>query len=50
MAKPIESTPILKGQDAKDFVRLTQEEEQKPNKKTAEFLQGCYLTYLKQKW
>ncbi len=47
MAKPIEPTPILKGEDAREFLRLTHEEERNPSMEKAKFLQKCYLTYLK---
>jgi|GEM_PF-4055171 len=33
MAKPIEPTPVLKGGDAKEFLRLTFEAEKKPDEK-----------------
>ncbi len=47
MAKPIEPTPVLSGEDAKEFRRLTQEEERKVNPKKAEFLQNCFNLYQK---
>ena len=47
MAKPIEPTPILKGEDAKEFLRLTLQEERKPSVEKAKFLRQCYQTFLK---
>ena len=49
MAKPIEPTPILSGEDARRFVRLTLEEEKHPNPKRIKFLQNCYALHLQQK-
>ncbi len=47
MAKPIEPTPVLKGQDAEEFIRLTRQEEVSPSREKAQFLHKCYHTYLK---
>jgi len=49
MARPIEPTPVLKGRDAEEFIRLTKEEEKSPAPEKARFLQKCYSTYLKYK-
>ncbi len=49
MARPISPTPVLEGEDAKNFLALTRAEEKKPSQKKAQFLQDCYMTYLKYK-
>jgi len=46
MARPIPPTPILSGEDAKEFLRLTRQEEAHPNPKRLKFLRECYETYL----
>jgi len=50
MAKPIEPTPVLKGEDAKEFLKLTFEAEKKPDQKRAKFLQECFLLYSRQRF
>jgi hypothetical protein len=47
MAKPIEPTPTLSGEDAEEFIRQMRIEERTVNPQKAKFLQKCYLTYLK---
>ena len=39
MAKPIEPTPVLTGEDAKEFLKLTKQEEETVNASKARFLQ-----------
>jgi len=45
MAKPIEPTPVLTGEDAKEFLKLTKQEEETVNVNKARFLQECLSTY-----
>ncbi len=47
MAKPIEPTPILAGEDAKKFIQITLAEDANPNLKNARFLHECFALYLK---
>ncbi|MDO8554266.1 MAG: hypothetical protein Q7S22_05640 [Candidatus Micrarchaeota archaeon] len=47
MAKPIESTPILKGEDAKRFYEETENAEVNPSFKKAQFIKECIELYIK---
>lgn len=47
MAKPIEPTPILKGEDAKRFYDDLDQAEAKPDPKKAKFIKECVELFLK---
>ncbi len=47
MAKPIEPTPILKGEDAKKFYEELERAESSPSPKKAQFIKECVNLYLK---
>ncbi len=47
MAKAIEPTPILKGQDAELFYKLTEAAEKNPDTKKAAFVKECIAVYTK---
>ncbi len=50
MARPIEPTPELKGEDARRFIRDMQWAETHPDPKRAKFLKECYELYLRHKF
>ena len=50
MAKPIEPTPMLSGEDAREFLKLTLEAERKPDAAKAKFLKECFLFYSKNRF
>lgn len=45
MARPIEPTPILEGEDAERFMKDLEEAETKPNPKKKAFLNECRDIY-----
>jgi len=47
MARPIEPTPILKGEDAKRFYEDLDQAESKPSLKKAKFIKECIELYRK---
>lgn len=47
MAKPIEPTPILRGEDAKRFDEVLAQEERKPNKKRIDFIKESIEVFKK---
>jgi hypothetical protein len=47
MARPIEPTPTLYGEDARRFLQRMREEEENPDPKRLKFLKECYEFYLK---
>jgi len=47
MAKPIEPTPILEGDDAKRFIQDLKREEENPSPERVKFLKKCIETYKK---
>jgi hypothetical protein len=47
MAKPIEPTPILRGEDAKRFYEDLDRTESNPSPKKASFIKECVEIYLK---
>ncbi len=47
MAKPIEPTPILKGEDAKRFYEELDRAESSPSSKKAQFIKECVDIYMK---
>ena len=49
MAKPIESTPVLEGKNAEEFLRQTLSEESAVSPKKAKFLHECFDIYQKYK-
>ncbi len=50
MAKPIEPTPILRGKDADEFLRLTLKAEEKVDARRANFIKECFLLYSRHKF
>ncbi len=46
MAKAIEPTPVLKGKDAEEFIRLTKKAEKTPDPERAKFLKECLMLYV----
>ena len=47
MAKPIEPTPILKGEDAKRFYEDLERAESNPSSEKAKFVKDCIELYQK---
>ncbi|MBI5046388.1 hypothetical protein HZC07_01510 [Candidatus Micrarchaeota archaeon] len=47
MAKPIQPTPILKGEDAEKFYEDLDHAESKPSPKKAQFIKECVDIYLR---
>ncbi len=47
MAKPIEPTPILKGEDVVEFYKQLEKEEKSPNPRRVEFIQKSQEVYNK---
>ena len=47
MAKPIEPTPILKGEDAKNFYEDLERADSSPSLKKAQFIKECIDLYMK---
>lgn len=47
MAKPIEPTPILKGEDATRFYKELESAELNPNPEKAKFIKECVELYQK---
>lgn len=47
MAKPIEPTPVIKGEDAKRFDEVLAQEERQPNQKRINFIKKSIEVYRK---
>ncbi len=50
MAKLIAPTPILKGEDAELFYKLTEQAEANPNVEKAKFVKDCIELYQKKRF